>query len=358
MSGYLFPQAVPEGLPIEPASPLRRQSTAQSYMESLGMPKGLTQQFLEAAAAAPLRIWIVDNSGSMSYSDGKRIMHSPGVGYHTITSSRWEELCDALTFHGALAAHIGAPTEFRLLNPPGWGQPQVVTVGMGGSGSPDAEIAGLKALVKTGPTGRTPLCEQIRIVTRRVEAQADALRRAGQKVVVVIASDGAATDGDIEAAMRPLQHLPVWIVVRLCTDNDDVAQYWNKVDEEIELDMDVLDDLSGEAAEVCEDNPWLCYAAPLHRLREWGCQHKVMDMLDEKALSTPELLSLIELVLGSHAADLPNPQISYAQFEAALANLLASEPLVFDPLRKRPRAWFSVSKLRKKYGKAGTCAVM
>ena len=33
------------------------------------------------------------------------------------------------------------------------------------------------------------------------------LRANGQRVVVVIASDGAATDGDIEVAMRPLRRL-------------------------------------------------------------------------------------------------------------------------------------------------------
>jgi len=40
-------------------------------------------------------------------------------------------------------------------------------------------------------------------VTQRIEAQAAELRAAGKKVVLVIASDGAATDGDIEVAMRP-----------------------------------------------------------------------------------------------------------------------------------------------------------
>ena len=52
-------------------------------------------------------------------------------------------------------------------------------------------------------------------------------------------------------ALKQLYKMPVWVVIRLCTDEDSVVDYWNNVDDNIELEMDVLDDIFGEAKEVC-----------------------------------------------------------------------------------------------------------
>lgn len=115
------------------------------------------------------------------------------------------------------------------------------------------------------------------------------LRAAGQKACVVIFTDGESSDGDIASAMRPLQTLPVWVVIRLCTDDDKVVEYWNNIDRVLELDMDVLDDLHGEAQEVTGNNPWLTYGEPLHRMREFGIHCKEMDLLDEAKLSLEQI---------------------------------------------------------------------
>jgi len=337
------------------ATDVDKATPARAYLDTLGVPPGLKSSFAQSISEFALRIWIVDNSGSMQTCDGKRAIEMANGKTGIVASSRWEELSDSLRWHARLAAAAQAPTELRLLNAPAGCTSQVVSVGHGAA---DAELAAVDELVRSGPTGRTPLCAQISAVAKRIQAEAPQLRQNGQRVVVVIASDGAATDGDVVQALRPLQSLPVWIVVRLCTDSEEVVAYWNRIDEDLELDMDVLDDLSGEAQEVVGANSWFTYASHVHRLREWGCATKIFDLLDEKRLSASEMRALVEAVLGGAACDLPDPQLDWDCFEQALKVALQKTPLVWDPLRRRKQPWFSVSTLRRQYGKGGGCCVM
>lgn len=318
-------------------------------------PEALRDQFRVSCSEFAHRYWIIDNSGSMGRSDGKRIVSSGGRT-KTVTSTRWAELGDSLMFHASVAANLGAPTDFRLLNPPA-GSPQNLSIGFG---YPREEMKTVQDMVTTNPVGRTPLCAKIREVVQMVAVRQGEFRANGTRALVVIASDGEPSDGNVEAALQPLKDLPVHVVVRLCTDEQNVVDFWAKVDEDLEFPLDVLDDIIGEAEEIHERNPYLAYGLPLHRLREWGCSSVVIDLLDESKLTTAQLQQLIVFLYGNEmVGNLPHPDFDWTNFVKALSNAQRQDPesVVWDPRKNKLASWIDISKLNKAYNKKG-CSLM
>ena len=88
-----------------------------------------------------------------------------------------------------------------------------------------------------------------------------------------------------------------------------MVEFYNDLDTQLELSLEVLDDFLQEANEVNEHNPWLNYALPLHRLRELGYQHRSFDMLDERKFTLGELRDFCGLLFGNGSAsdELPDP---------------------------------------------------
>lgn len=210
-----------------------------------------------------------------------------------VSCSRWTELAESLVFHAELAHYASAPTEFRLLNnsPP-------IRIGCGQSedGDGPSALETFLNVLNEPPYGQTPLCKQIGEVVKQITTIADDLRQTGQLACLVIASDGEATDGRLTKAMRPLKNLPVWVVIRLCTNDPKVLQYWNDIDQELELNMDVVDDFYGEAVEIKRKNPWLTYGEPLQRIREFGVHIKEIDLLDEQACEIAQIRQICAIM--------------------------------------------------------------
>lgn len=107
-------------------------------------------------------------------------------------------------------------------------------------------------------------------------------------MAVVLATDGIPSDwqgyggddvtNEFVSALKELEGLPVWVVIRLCTDEGNVTDFYNKLDGLLDLNLEVLDDFLGESKEVQQKNPWLNYALPMHRCRELGYHDRKYDV--------------------------------------------------------------------------------
>ena len=161
-----------------------------------------------------------------------------------------------------------------------------------GASAADDEIGMpiIDKILKGYPGGSTtPLCYHVNEVIKQITDIAPQLRAAGKKASVIIFTDGTATDGDIATALQPLHLLPAWVVIRMCTDDSAITTYWEAIDAQLELDMDVIDDPLSEAEDIKIYNDWLTYGTPLHRLREFGITVKEIDMINETKLGAQQV---------------------------------------------------------------------
>lgn len=195
-----------------------------------------------------------------------------------------------MEFHADLAHKGLIPTEFRMLN-----AAQPLRIGFDSAESAE-NLATLKSILRENPNGGTPLCRHVNEVVYQIRTVEHELRSKGNKAVLVIATDGEASDGDIAQALLPLKDLPVWVMVRLCTNSDSVVEYWNALDNVLEHNLDILDDLASEAKEVHSANPWLTYNEQMHRFREFGVTIKELDMMDEGKLSKEHMRKVCKML--------------------------------------------------------------
>jgi|TARA_B110001469_G_C9624719_1_gene311703 hypothetical protein len=303
----------------------------------------------------------------MNAGDGNTLGKDVAGASKIVSGTRWQEISADIAIIADMSHDIGARTEFLPLN----GAIRPLTIQGTNEGDVAKVIKGLATLEpRAGYT--TPLAAATARIYLSILPKVQTLMKNQQQVCVVIATDGKPTDSGFQEALKQLQTLPVSVVIRLCTDDDEVVDYYNGLDAKLEAPLEVLDDLRAEAREVCTLNRWLTYGQPLHiarvsttrfqppppppppsfgviltcdrglmtssqTLQQFGMRNRVFDDIDERPLKPAQVKNFCELLLGG--TPLPEPEVDLGAFMKAVDTELAKQPKVYDPLSKKMEPW-------------------
>lgn len=343
-----------------PPAPTQLTPTQLETLMQQGFTEGTAQTLLESISTFRLRIWVIDNSGSMNSADGHRLKLGSNGTIQELNGTRWKELQETMEYHIQLASLLGAPSEFRMLNTTANGVNQfsiAMTVGQSEMEKQRELSRALQTILTAEPGGVTPLTQHIYEIRNQVESLAPMLRASGQKVTIILATDGLPSDDygrssnaeqiKFRDALNTLEGLPIWVVIRLCTDNNDVVEYYNDLDRQLEFSLEVLDNYTDEAAEIHKVNPWLNYILALHRMREMGLQNRIIDFLDERLLALYEVRDFCALLFGKGKMDgVPDPEVDYKGFMKRIQQITQEEHKQWHPVKKQVKSLISYNKLQ------------
>jgi len=225
------------------------------------------------------------------------------------------------------------------------------------AGDVPGQMRSLDRLLKNnGPRGVTPIAERLEEIRLRLHAQAEELARRQQMVFLTIATDGLPTspwcgrstaqdqEEMVSSLRRLCAELPVQLVIRLCTDEDSIIQFYNKLDDELEWPLDILDDYASEAKEISgKGNGWFTYTSLLHRVREAGTLCKLLDNLDETRFTPRDTRKMVELLSNDSTLMRVGTDKEFIQH---VQKLIASEKPVFDPISKKMMPFVNIKKLQ------------
>lgn len=152
-------------------------------MQRQGFTIGLAKALMANTYSFEQRIWIVDNSGSMTITDGHRISETDDGKLSMTSVTRWQELQDTVIYHAQMAAVLNSLTRFRLLNDPGPSIGRRELVVALPNDDIDREIHLVRTVMtKTKPDGVTPLTKQILKIQAEIREMLPRLQRSGRRV--------------------------------------------------------------------------------------------------------------------------------------------------------------------------------
>lgn len=235
------------------------------WLSSMKLPSGLLSSVIESYNELDSRLWLLDNSSSMTIRDAHAAKYRSSGAIDNIDVSRWQELYECVSFHAKMASKCWIPTKYWLIND--------VNVGDGDGSSNhhkfnlcwgayedvSAELHHLKSVLKscTLESKKCPLSSKLHSLVKGITKEAPNLQARDRRVTLVLCTQGLPTDSsgstssklrrEFQYELAAFGKLPVKVIVRLTTDNEKVRDMFNAMDSRFD-GIDVLDDFWGEVS--------------------------------------------------------------------------------------------------------------
>lgn len=164
-----------------------------------------------------------------------------------------------------------------------------------GNGSKNA-LACLLSCLAIDPVGRQSIGRHLLDIVELLKDMEDELLATRKVAVLIIMTGCESTDGGIVDVLKLLEGFSVKIVIRNCTEENQIAEHWQSISAQLDLDISIIGHVKTEAMMVSENNNWLTYAEPLHCLREFGIALPAIDSLGMQQLSLHELWTLARIL--------------------------------------------------------------
>ena len=237
------------------------KSALEDILSSLNLPPGLLSSVYQTYQHCDSRIWLLDNSARMNVRDS----HVSRPGNQLPDSiqriddmMRWEELEECVRYHTSMASQLWLPSTYYLMDDgeEEWQLSRGYTLCHGKVEDVPLEVKDLYYRLENVELdqSRCPLRYCIHSLAKDIKAGAQAISARDRHVTVIICSQGRPTtrDGDtgskimkdFQDELELLSKLPVKIIVRLCTDTEEVRDMYNSMDSRFDC-IDVLDDFWG-----------------------------------------------------------------------------------------------------------------
>ena len=261
-------------------------------------------------------IYVIDNSISMTHSDGKIFMEEDsGKIFKQSGVWRWEEAVYKTTKIADYNIKRNMKSAYYLLNSRNkiWVEDDDYVVIDPSESNYGSKMTILKTIILDTKNirGNTPLDEITDYFITSLKSFIDKEHYDQIPICYNILTDGIPNCKlRFENRLKNLsKNYNIFLVINLCTDDEDIIDYYNDLDKTIgnELSgMDVIDDLETEQKEVmCAGNNFITYSNEIHICRMAGCYSIISDLLDEESLKLFYINKLCKELVGC-PKDLPH----------------------------------------------------